>query len=78
MARTSDPNSARSEFFINLADDRWLDSENFQDHAGYAVFGRVVRGYDVAKKIQNAPAQENASGEALTPPVKIVRMRRLR
>jgi peptidyl-prolyl cis-trans isomerase A (cyclophilin A) len=77
MARTSDPNSARSEFFVNLADDRWLDSQNFPDHEGYAVFGRVIRGYDVAKKIQNAPAQENASGEALTPPVKIVRIRRV-
>jgi peptidyl-prolyl cis-trans isomerase A (cyclophilin A) len=78
MARTNDPNSARTEFFVNLADDTWLDSQNFPDHEGYAVFGRVIRGYDIAKKIQSAPAQANASGEALTPPVKILHIRRVR
>ncbi len=40
MARSSDPNSASSQFFFNLADNTFLD-------AGYAVFGEVVEGIDV-------------------------------
>ncbi|MBV9440779.1 MAG: peptidylprolyl isomerase [Candidatus Eremiobacteraeota bacterium] len=73
MARTNDPNSATSEFFINLADDTWLDGQNFPDGQGYAVFGRVVRGFDVVRTIQQSPAR----GEELTPPIRIVRIRRV-
>jgi peptidyl-prolyl cis-trans isomerase A (cyclophilin A) len=73
MARTSDPNSAAAEFFINAADDRWLDADRFDDHQGYAVFGHVTRGRDVVAKIQTAPA----SGDSLTPPIKIVSIRRI-
>ncbi len=49
MARTSDINSATSQFFINLKDNAFLDhgSRDF----GYAVFGRVVEGMDVVDKI---------------------------
>lgn len=51
MARTSDPNSATSQFFINLVDNSFL---NYSDtSAGYAVFGAVTKGMDVVQKIAN-------------------------
>ena len=49
MARTSDINSATSQFFINLADNAFLDHGG-RDF-GYAVFGKVVRGMDVVDRI---------------------------
>lgn len=51
LARTSDPHSATSQFFINLADNAFLDKETSQDGWGYAVFGRVVAGQDVVDRI---------------------------
>lgn len=44
MARTNDPNSATSQFFINVRDNRFLDANQAQDGNGYAVFGKVVSG----------------------------------
>lgn len=78
MARSNEPVSASSEFFINVGDDRVLDSDKFPDHEGYAVFGKVVRGMDVVAKIQHAPAQRNPMGAALQPAVKILRISRVR
>jgi cyclophilin family peptidyl-prolyl cis-trans isomerase len=49
MARTSDVNSATSQFFINLADNAFLDHGE-RDY-GYAVFGRISDGMDVVDKI---------------------------
>ncbi|MNN59578.1 Peptidyl-prolyl cis-trans isomerase A precursor [compost metagenome] len=49
MARTSDINSATSQFFINLADNAFLDHGG-RDF-GYAVFGKVVRGMEVVDQI---------------------------
>ena len=49
MARTSDINSATSQFFVNLADNAFLD-HSARDY-GYAVFGRVKEGMDVIDKI---------------------------
>ena len=49
MARTNDPNSATSQFFINLADNNFLDKNPKSD--GYAVFGKVISGMDVVDKI---------------------------
>ena len=49
MARTSDINSATSQFFVNLADNAFLD-HSARDY-GYAVFGRVTEGMDVIDKI---------------------------
>jgi cyclophilin family peptidyl-prolyl cis-trans isomerase len=49
MARTSDINSATSQFFVNLADNAFLDHSP-RDY-GYAVFGRVTDGMDVIDKI---------------------------
>ena len=52
MARTSDPHSASAQFFINVADNTFLDKERSQDGWGYAVFGKVVDGMDVVNKIK--------------------------
>jgi len=49
MARTSDINSATSQFFVNLTDNAFLD--NSPRDYGYAVFGRVTDGMDVIDKI---------------------------
>lgn len=56
MARTSDPDSATSQFFINLVDNHFLDYPG-QDGWGYAVFGKVVKGMDVVDRIGNAPTR---------------------
>jgi cyclophilin family peptidyl-prolyl cis-trans isomerase len=50
MARTSDPDSATSQFFINLVDNAFLDKSQGND--GYAVFGEVVEGMDVVDAIE--------------------------
>jgi len=50
MARTSAPNSATSEFYINLVDNSNLDYQN-ANNPGYAVFGKVVQGMDVVDAI---------------------------
>ncbi|MNM45264.1 Peptidyl-prolyl cis-trans isomerase A precursor [compost metagenome] len=52
MARTSNPNSATSQFFINVADNAFLDPGR---DAGYAVFAKVVKGMDVVDQIVNSP-----------------------
>ena len=52
MARTSAPDSATSQFFINLTSNGFLDKEKAADKVGYAVFGKVVEGMDVVKKIE--------------------------
>ncbi|MBO4369270.1 MAG: peptidyl-prolyl cis-trans isomerase [Desulfovibrio sp.] len=53
MARTSDPHSATAQFFINTANNSFLDFKEAQGNGwGYAVFGRVVQGKDVVDKIE--------------------------
>jgi cyclophilin family peptidyl-prolyl cis-trans isomerase len=56
MARTSNPNSATAQFFVNLKDNAFLD---FRDPSpqgiGYAVFGRVVEGMEVVQRIAKVP-----------------------
>jgi len=53
MARTSDPNSATAQFFINVADNAFLDHKDDSARGyGYAVFGKVVEGMDVVKRIE--------------------------
>ena len=59
MARTMDPNSATSQFFINLKDNSFLDQANSRDGNGYAVFGKVVSGMDVVDKIKAVPTGNN-------------------
>ena len=55
MARTSNPNSATAQFFINVKDNNFLNAAQSQDGNGYAVFGKVVEGMDVVDKIKEAP-----------------------
>jgi len=50
MARTNDVNSATSQFFVNLADNAFLDHQGPRNF-GYAVFGKVVEGMDVIDAI---------------------------
>ena len=52
MARTGNPNSATSQFFINTNDNAGLDYPGEDGH-GYAVFGRVVKGFETVDKIKN-------------------------
>jgi peptidyl-prolyl cis-trans isomerase B (cyclophilin B) len=53
MARTMDPHSASAQFFINLADNKFLDFKApTPQHYGYCVFGEVTEGFDVIDKIK--------------------------
>jgi peptidyl-prolyl cis-trans isomerase B (cyclophilin B) len=69
MARTSEPDSATAQFFINVKDNTFLDRANAADKVGYAVFGQVISGMDIVDKIrqvetgnrgvhQNVPLQD--------------------
>ncbi|NDP64555.1 peptidylprolyl isomerase [Polaromonas sp.] len=53
MARTNDPNSATSQFFINVKDNDFLNPNALAP--GYTVFGKVVSGMDVVGKIKSVP-----------------------
>lgn len=55
MARTSDPNSAASQFFINLVDNRNLDYG--PGSPGYAVFGMVIEGMEVVDSVARVPTE---------------------
>ena len=56
MARTGDPHSATSQFFINVADNRFLDHRGKSVEGwGYAVFGQVIDGMDVVDAIVAVP-----------------------
>ena len=52
MARTSAPDSATAQFFINTANNRFLDPDKASDGVGYAVFGTVIQGQNVVDKIE--------------------------
>lgn len=60
MARTSAPDSASSQFFINVVDNQRLDAANARDGNGYAVFGKVVSGMEVVDKIRDVPVGDKA------------------
>ena len=61
MARTSDPDSASSQFFINTVNNANLNYPSFDGH-GYTVFGKVISGMEVVEEIENA-----ATGTKITP-----------
>lgn len=69
MAR-AEPDTATSDFFICMGDQPELDygGRRNPDRQGFAVFGRVVEGMDVVRRIQASPAD----GQTLTPPVPIL------
>ena len=75
MAKTNQPNSATSEFFINVADNGQKYAPSFD--ATYTVFGTVISGKDVVDAIANAPvtANPNMPGEMSVPvnPVTLVK-----
>jgi peptidyl-prolyl cis-trans isomerase A (cyclophilin A) len=75
MARDG-PDTATSDFFICLGDQPELDfgGKRNPDGQGFAAFGRVVRGMDVARQIQTARAQ----GQRLIPPIEIIDITRAR
>ena len=75
MARLS-PDSARSDFFICIGDQPELDfgGRRNSDGQGFAAFGRVTNGMDIAKRIQQSTRDE----QRLSPPIVIVRFSRVR
>ena len=78
MARTPDPHSASAQFFINVADNGFLNRAQAEDGWGYAVFGKVVEGMDVVNKIA-AVRTHTVEGHQNVPvePVMIVSARRI-
>ena len=82
MARGT-PDSATSGWFICINDQPSLDFGGARnpDGQGFAAFGRVVKGMDVVRKIQNAPSSTdrttNTEAQRLTPPIKIMKVARL-
>lgn len=75
MARAA-ADTATSDFFICIGDQPELDFGGTRnaDGQGFAVFGKVVKGMDVVKKIQ----QSVAEGQSLKPPIKIIRATRIK
>ena len=71
MARTADPNSASSQFFIDLAPLPSLNPGGV-DPAGYAVFGQVVKGMDVVNKIVQDNVAPYPGSDGTANPVKIL------
>lgn len=59
MARTSAPDSATAQFFINVENNRFLDPDEAQDGVGYAVFGEVIQGKEVVDKIAGVPTSNS-------------------
>ena len=64
MARTGNPHSATSQFFINTGDNVRLDRERSPDGWGYTVFGKVIEGKDVVDKISQVPRQAKPNPDA--------------
>jgi peptidyl-prolyl cis-trans isomerase A (cyclophilin A) len=78
MARTSNPDSATAQFYINLKSNPFLDYNARTRTAGYAVFGRVIQGMDVVDVIAEQPVgnygpHQNVPGI----PIKILAIKRL-
>lgn len=71
MARTFDPNSGTSQFFINLEDNKFLNYYKPDPHyIGYAVFGKVIQGMDVVERIAQVPT--HTAGQHTDVPVEPV------
>lgn len=73
MARASDPDSATAQFFINLDSNRHLDFYKPESYYyGYCVFGKVVKGLEVAKKIGAIPTAAGGPFDSDVPQEKVV------
>ncbi len=83
MARAAQADTATSDFFICLDEQPSLDfgGKRFDDAQGAAAFGRVVKGLDVVRRIQQQPTNKDADTamgrQTLTPPITITRMSRI-
>jgi len=78
MARTMDPHSATSQFFINVKDNSFLNftAPTAQGY-GYAVFGKVIEGQDVATKISTVRTKDYLGhGDVPSDPISIISIRR--
>jgi peptidyl-prolyl cis-trans isomerase B (cyclophilin B) len=75
MARTSDPHSATSQFFINMVDNPALDYRSKTSHGwGYCVFGEVIKGLTVVSEIENTPTTtRNALQDVPEKPIRILK-----
>lgn len=74
MARTADPHSANSQFFINVADNTRLDpaKRQFDGTWGYTVFGFVIEGMDVVDTIVNSRTGPQGPFQSDVPVVPVV------
>jgi peptidyl-prolyl cis-trans isomerase A (cyclophilin A) len=79
------PDTVRSDFFICIGDQPLLDygGKRSPDGQGFSAFGRIIDGFDVARRIHMAPTPKDhparfgvAEGQSLVPPIKIIRARR--
>lgn len=74
MARTNQPNSARSQFFINVKDNDFLNRSVM--NAGYAVFGEVKKGMEIVDQMSIVPTHTyNMHQNVPRTPIKIINMR---
>jgi len=71
MARTGDPHSATAQFFINLVANNALNYPS-PDGWGYAVFGKVVQGFDVVEKISRVERKSSPYSPDRVPSVPVV------
>ncbi|HXT20139.1 MAG TPA: peptidylprolyl isomerase [Thermoanaerobaculia bacterium] len=80
MARTSDPHSATSQFFINLVDNNGLDRSSPRgDGWGYTVFGKVVSGMEAVDAIAGVPTGRKAGmGDVPTQTVTLTSARQVK
>lgn len=66
-ARTNDPNSATSQFFICFKEAPWLDGK-------YTIFGEVIDGFDVLDKVEKTPVEKQPYSEELSSPTEKIEM----
>jgi peptidyl-prolyl cis-trans isomerase A (cyclophilin A) len=74
MARTNDPNSATTQFFLNFVDNSGSLDPNPMSPDGYAVFGKITKGMDVLDKIESLGGNDPMGGPSRT--ITIISVRR--
>jgi peptidyl-prolyl cis-trans isomerase B (cyclophilin B) len=79
MARTMEPHSATSQFFINTVDNSFLDFKAKSPQGwGYCVFGKVVKGMDIVDSIEKQPTtQRSGHKDVPVTPIKIIRAQKV-